>query len=455
MAKADNFSFRPEKDYALFFANDDYSGHPNFKSLKNPVRDAQALAKELKEMYDFETRVYANYTKKKIFEMLESWQKKRFAPDAQLFIFFSGHGTFWDFTNNGYFVPNTKSSEYDAYIELKTLGNIVTKFNCDHIMLAIDACYSGTIDTEIAFKGALGRRPGQNANEKNRIVTTQLRNKSRLLITSGGKQRTPDGNQHSPFSYAIIKGLRNAYTNADGLFTFRDLLAQLERVSPTPHQGELVGHDGGGFVFVSEQINPQFSSNSSSRSLNSNVTNKSEGSFLDRDKNVVTYKRMDDGRIWTTKNLNTKISGSFCYDNLQQNCEKYGRLYLFSAAKQVCTTLGTDWRLPSDKEWEKLANTYGGSTTFIDGKSVTNGDNKKSHQALYNNGDSGFGALHGGWISNNNFSSLNQYGLYWSSTKLNEEDASSYAFWRDYFSEMHSDIGTQGYGHSVRCILDE
>ena len=46
-------AFRPGKDYALFFANDDYSNNPQFKDLKNPVRDAEAIEQELKEMFGF------------------------------------------------------------------------------------------------------------------------------------------------------------------------------------------------------------------------------------------------------------------------------------------------------------------------------------------------------------------------------------------------------------------
>ncbi|MDX1941750.1 MAG: SUMF1/EgtB/PvdO family nonheme iron enzyme [Saprospiraceae bacterium] len=250
---------RPGKDYALFFAIDDYSGTPGFTSLKNPGKDADALAGELKAMYGFETEVYKNYTKAQIYQVLESWQKKTFAEDAQLFIFFSGHGTFWEFTKKGYFVPNGSQSDYSAYIELTDLGNIVTQIPCKHILLAIDACYSGTIDQAIAFKGKeVFRRPGDTpSSDRDNLINRQLRNPSRLLLTSGGKERTPDGATNSPFAAAILKGLRSAYTSGDGLFTYADLLSALERVSPTPHQGELPGHEQGGFVFVTESPTPQ------------------------------------------------------------------------------------------------------------------------------------------------------------------------------------------------------
>ncbi len=244
-------ALRPGKDYALFFANDDYSSHPGFGNLKNPVKDARAIARELEEMYGFEAKVYENYNRNQIFQVLQQWQKRSFAPDGQLFIFFSGHGDFWEFTQKGYFVPKTNVSDYSAYIELTDLGNIVTQIPCRHILLAVDACYSGAIDQAIVFRGRDFKRPTDTPEtERDNIIHNQLRNQSRLLITSGGKQRTPDGKDHSPFVGAILAGLRAAYTYGDGLFTFTDLLGRLERVSPTPHQGELPQHEQGGFVFV-------------------------------------------------------------------------------------------------------------------------------------------------------------------------------------------------------------
>lgn len=255
--------FRPGKDYALFFAVDDYVDNRDFSNLRNPTKDADAIAAELRTMYDFETEVHKNLTKAEIFMVMERWQKKHFPEDAQLFIFFSGHGTFWEFTKKGYFVPKGNQNSYDAYLELTDLGNIVTQIPCKHILLAIDACYSGTIDQAIAFKGNESfRRPNQNKEtERDNLIFRQLRNPSRLLLTSGGKERTPDGTDHSPFSAAILKGLRAAYTYGDGLFTFADLLSAVERVSPTPHHGELPGHEQGGFIFVNANSNSQPSDN--------------------------------------------------------------------------------------------------------------------------------------------------------------------------------------------------
>ena len=52
-----NLTFRSGKDYALFFAVQDYSEWPD---LRNPISDAETIAKELRKNYGFKTEVVKN-----------------------------------------------------------------------------------------------------------------------------------------------------------------------------------------------------------------------------------------------------------------------------------------------------------------------------------------------------------------------------------------------------------
>lgn len=56
---------------------------------------------------------------------------------------------------------------------------------------------------------------------------------------------------------------------------------------------------------------------------------------------------------WTSKNLNIPVDGSWCI-----NCEKYGRLYSFNAAKAVANKI-PGWRLPTQQDWQKLEKILG------------------------------------------------------------------------------------------------
>lgn len=49
------------------------------------------------------------------------------------------------------------------------------------------------------------------------------------------------------------------------------------------------------------------------------------------------------GRVWMAENLKFRLPESYCYDNDTQNCERYGRLYTWNAAKKACPD---GWSLP-------------------------------------------------------------------------------------------------------------
>ena len=246
---------RKGKDYALIFAVDSYEDS-NWRPLKNPISDAEAIAEELREVYDFEVHSFANPNKQTILSTLLEWQKISFEEDAQLFVFVSGHGIFSESFSSGYFVPNDGKMEdpfFESLIQLNILGNAVSSIPCPHILLAIDACYSGTIDEEIAFKGTepVFRRPNETDRSRSlRMIEKQLSKQSRFILTSGGKERTPDGEDHSPFAKGILTALRESNSLGNGLLSFTLLLSYMEKVSPLPHHGTLPGHEGGGFIFI-------------------------------------------------------------------------------------------------------------------------------------------------------------------------------------------------------------
>jgi hypothetical protein len=75
---------------------------------------------------------------------------------------------------------------------------------------------------------------------------------------------------------------------------------------------------------------------------------------------TISSRRMADDKEWTTANLNVKASPSYCYDDAEPNCRRYGRLYTWDSAQRVCQSLGDGWRLPTDAEWRRMAKHYGG-----------------------------------------------------------------------------------------------
>ncbi|MDX1943592.1 MAG: SUMF1/EgtB/PvdO family nonheme iron enzyme [Saprospiraceae bacterium] len=242
---------RPNKDYALFFAVQDYD---KWGKLRNPIKDAEAIAKELKDLYGFDTLIVRNPTKNQIYDKLEAYRQRKYADDAQLLIFFSGHGDYDAATQEGFFIPKDgklQDSYQDSYLPHTRLERQINSIPCKHILLAIDACYSGTFDKAIALSrdNSNFTRPGaSDVNQQRQLfIDRALKYQSRLYLTSGAKERTPDP---SEFARQFLAGLRN-FGGDDQVLTFSELCGYMEKANPTPRFGEFEGNEpGGNFLFI-------------------------------------------------------------------------------------------------------------------------------------------------------------------------------------------------------------
>jgi uncharacterized protein (TIGR02145 family)/uncharacterized repeat protein (TIGR02543 family) len=84
-------------------------------------------------------------------------------------------------------------------------------------------------------------------------------------------------------------------------------------------------------------------------------------------------------RRWMAENLNIITGNSWCYDNDERNCQKYGRLYDYNTALEACPA---GWRLPSRDDWNSLtrAGGYGTGTKL---KSKTGWNDWKCYRDDY------------------------------------------------------------------------
>jgi uncharacterized protein (TIGR02145 family) len=163
-----------------------------------------------------------------------------------------------------------------------------------------------------------------------------------------------------------------------------------------------------------------------------------QGTFTDpRDGKV--YKIIIIGiQTWLAENLAYKADkGCWAYVNDKNNVAKYGYLYDWETAKNVCPT---GWHLPTKEEFDILFENVGGSR-------------KDAYNAFISNGNSGFSALFAGMSDRNgNFYYLGTFAYFWSCSPVGIENAN--------FLVVHDHTQTgvgftrKECGLSVRCIKD-
>jgi uncharacterized protein (TIGR02145 family) len=168
--------------------------------------------------------------------------------------------------------------------------------------------------------------------------------------------------------------------------------------------------------------------------------------LVDRDGNRYTIRKMLDNNLWMTANLKLNIPDSYCYENVKENCEQYGRLYTWESAQKGCSLLGPGWRLPTNDEWQQLTKHYSFPKDSIDYR-------KRAYKALLYGGSAGFNALlSGGRSVDGKYARLGAHGFYWTATESDSSTAWLYNFGKGgQFINRHND-GEKSSAISVRCI---
>ncbi len=238
---------------AILFATNLYDD-PKWPPLVNPVPDAEAIAKELRENYGFSVEVVTNPTREQIVRKLVEYHLKTYEPSDQLFIFFAGHGFFDDVVKQGFIVARNSASDdvtrgtYESYDDLRSN---IDSIGAKHILLIMDACFSGTFDPRVGAGSSRG--PDEYANiSLAKLLDQRSHLETRKFITSGGKHYVSDGvpGHHSPFAAHLLEALRLPQEKG-GFLTFNALLDEVDRTAQQPIPGEWGKNEpGSDFLFI-------------------------------------------------------------------------------------------------------------------------------------------------------------------------------------------------------------
>ncbi|MDR0331811.1 MAG: InlB B-repeat-containing protein [Chitinispirillales bacterium] len=163
------------------------------------------------------------------------------------------------------------------------------------------------------------------------------------------------------------------------------------------------------------------------------------------------------GYRWTAANLNYETpegeGDSWCYDNADSNCVKYGRLYDWDAAVAACPS---GWSLPDSAAWEHLVRTAGGNYYVMDALQSNGGWGAAGRAGGHD--DYGFTALPGGKRSaEGSFDQIKFEAYWWSATEVGSGNARNrYIIYNNEDDSMGNakTIASKADGYSVRCIQD-
>jgi len=166
-----------------------------------------------------------------------------------------------------------------------------------------------------------------------------------------------------------------------------------------------------------------------------------------------TYKTVVIGsQTWMAKNLNYNVPSSKCYDNIESNCNTYGRLYDWATAMVVCPS---GWHLPSNDERDELINFVqnisGNEYSISELKAIEgwNGENGNGTDEY------GFSALPGGsgGGSGSRFNGIGDSGYWWTASENDEYNAYSWIIGNGYYG-INVTSGKRLSMFSVRCLKD-
>ena len=151
--------------------------------------------------------------------------------------------------------------------------------------------------------------------------------------------------------------------------------------------------------------------------------------------------------VWMGRNLNYATPGSFCYDDVAENCSIYGRLYRWETALSACPG---GWHLATEYEWQALERWLGLGEDYLE-----NYGNRGTDQAirLKLGGDTDFDVIYGGWrrSEDGEFEALGENAAFWESTDFSLSRAWHRDIDRDDDMIWRSPVIKQ-YALSVRCV---
>jgi peptidoglycan/xylan/chitin deacetylase (PgdA/CDA1 family)/tetratricopeptide (TPR) repeat protein len=252
------------ESWAVLIGIDDYAHWPK---LRYAVNDAMGMKDLLINKFGFKaenvfTLFNEEATRKNILKLFHDKlaDPKLMEENDRVFVFYAGHGATRKLPSGrdlGYVIPVDADARqyYGEAISMTNISDIAEAMPAKHMLFVMDSCYSG-----LALV-----RGGGTVDSQNYIQETSQRTARQMLTAGGTDQQVADGgpNGHSIFTWTLLQSLQGeGDLNKDSYITASELAAHIGPVVSsislqTPAFGNLLGSEGGDFIFVLER-QPEF-----------------------------------------------------------------------------------------------------------------------------------------------------------------------------------------------------
>jgi len=141
---------------------------------------------------------------------------------------------------------------------------------------------------------------------------------------------------------------------------------------------------------------------------------------------------------WFAENLNHDTKGGYCYNNYEEYCSTFGRLYDWKTALEICPV---GWHMPTHIEWEALTKKHGG-------KNAAGATFKEGGESGINLLMAGFGEPSGAFID------VGVNGYYWERENMTSIAPGLITIHNgvDYFTDDHINASHR---NSLRCVKND
>jgi hypothetical protein len=239
---------RTGKDYAVFFYVTEWDDR-RWPSLPDTKTECEKLRNILRDEYGFETEMVENPSKEVIKAKIRAYNARSYGAEDQVLFYFSMHGKYDSELNRGFLVAQDGQlgDLYgDSWYNYDDLGTDLMRNKCNHILLALDACHSGSfgIPNEKGDPGAPDYREELDCVKR---INGYQQYKTRLYLCAGSKEAKTPG--QSLFAARWLDALRQG--GDGGIMTINELQFHLGKIQkPKYDWGKFKGDEGGDFVFI-------------------------------------------------------------------------------------------------------------------------------------------------------------------------------------------------------------